>query len=612
MTPAIPPRSNAPRSGWWQLALLWVLVPAFVVVLALTRFEWQYQDRIYPGVQALGIDLSGMDQETAAQRLAMAAQVYDLPPLALRHGDQVWPLKAEELGVKVNVEDTLAQAFAWGRNGDIFENLNVQMQAFWQGQRQYPQLAAQPGAVTGAVAGRTAHLNQSVTEPKLSLSDLQVVISTPRSGQIVDVEATRNEVLDRVSSGRGGVVDVIVHELSATQTDVSAGREAIEQLLDEPIVLADTFGEFQFALDPATLAEILDWVADENMAGGLRAEVNQEELVKLVDTWAQQVARPPLNARFDFNENLSTLVELSPSADGYALDTEATIAGIISAIETGQTHIDLPVELLHPAVASDDIGSLGIKELVVAGRSNFAGSSEARIRNIEVAASKFVGVVVPPSEMFSFNEHIGDVTAANGFEDSLIIAGDRTAVGVGGGVCQVSTTVFRAAWRAGFPIEERWNHGYVVSWYGNPGLDATIYTPTVDFKFRNTTDHHLLIKPIVDSENGVLTYKFFGTKPDWQVELEKPVQKKFVPAPAPLYIEDLGLPKGKVVQFDWAVQGMDTIARRKVIAANGTVLLDEKLDSHYLPWQAKYRFGPGFVPPENAEVQRVEEPANQD
>ena len=94
--------------------------------------------------------------------------------------------------------------------------------------------------------------------------------------------------------------------------------------------------------------------------------------------------------------------------------------------------------------------------------------------------------------MFSFNENVEDVTAANGFEDSLIIWGDRTAVGVGGGVCQVSTTVFRAAYEAGLPILERYNHGYVVSWYGEPGLDATIYTPSVDFKFRNDTGAYLL------------------------------------------------------------------------------------------------------------------------
>lgn len=376
----------------------------------------------------------------------------------------------------------------------------------------------------------------------------------------------------------------------------------IEGLLDRPIILADSRGEFQFALDPATLVGMLTWRTDDATAGRVRAEVDEASLRALVTGWAQQVARPPLNARFDFEARSGTLIELSPSIEGYALDVDATTAALLQAIAGGEKHIPLPLQVIRPDVASDDAAVLGIRELVAAGSSSFKGSSAARVANIEVAAAKFVGVVIPAGGVFSFNEHVGDVTAANGFEDSLVIAGDTTAVGIGGGVCQVSTTVFRAAWFGGFPIVERWNHGYIVSWYGAPGLDATIYTPRVDFKFRNTTGHPLLIKPIVDKGKGVLTFEFYGVKPNWQVETGKPVYRNETPPPPALYIEDRALPAGKVVQFDWAVEGKDAEVKRKVTAADGAVLIDETLRSSYKPWQAKYRFGPGFTPPANAEV----------
>ena len=147
-------------------------------------------------------------------------------------------------------------------------------------------------------------------------------------------------------------------------------------------------------------------------------------------------------------------------------------------------------------------------------------------------------MVVAPGEEFSFNKNVGDVNAANGFIDALVIAGDRTAVGIGGGVCQVSTTAFRAAFWGGFPIVERWAHGYVVGWYGKPGMDASIFTPNVDFRFKNDTGHFILVKSSWNEAKGTITFSIYGTKPDRTVEISDPVISNRQPAPAPSYQED--------------------------------------------------------------------------
>ena len=194
-----------------------------------------------------------------------------------------------------------------------------------------------------------------------------------------------------------------------------------------------------------------------------------------------------------------------------------------------------------PAVDMNRIAEMGIRELVASGTTYFAGSSASRVRNVEVAAAQFEGVVIPPDGIFSFNEIVRDVSSANGFEDSLVIWGDRTAVGVGGGVCQVSTTVFRAAYEGGFPLVERYNHGYVVDWYGEPGMDATIFTPTVDFRFRNDTGAYLLIDPVVDSINGVITFNFYGTRPDRTVTVSKPQITDVIKPEPPVYTVDEAL-----------------------------------------------------------------------
>ena len=203
--------------------------------------------------------------------------------------------------------------------------------------------------------------------------------------------------------------------------------------------------------------------------------------------------------------------------------------------------------------------------------------------------------MIPPGGVFSFNEIVRDVSSANGFEDSLVIWGDRTAVGVGGGVCQVSTTVFRAAYEGGFPLVERYNHGYVVDWYGEPGMDATIFTPTVDFKFRNDTNAYLLIDPVVDSANGVVTFNFYGTRPDRTVTVGKPQITDVVKPEPAVYTVDESLATGQTKQVEWEKEGMSVTVTRTIVE-NGTTRTDT-LESEYQPWQAVYLVGPGTLAP---------------
>lgn len=608
MTTLVTDRTLAPpkaiRRPLWPLLLLWLLTPLLLVTTVLAGFEWAYRERVYPGVQALGVPLGGMTPAVARSALQDAAAHYAPPALFLRYEDRVWSLPVSDWGAQVDVEALAQQAYLVGRTGTLLQNLLVQAHAFRQGWHLDPAFRVQPGQIEATLAALTADLNRPAVEARLSFDALQVVAIPAQPGRQVDLAATTQAVLARLALGQPGVIDVVVREVLPATADLREGETAIRRLLNRTIVLTDPGGEFQFALDPGTLAGLVEWTPDPNAVGGMRTVIRREALEALVGEWAAQVARPPLDARLDFDPQTGRVIVLSPAVVGYALDTEATVAAVLQALENGETQVVLPVEVLAPTVPSDNLERLGIKELVAEGSTSFAGSSADRVKNIEVAAAKLVGVVIPPGGVFSFNEHVGDVTAANGFEDALVIAGDTTAVGIGGGVCQVSTTVFRAAWFGGFPILERWNHGYVVRWYGAPGLDATIYTPTVDFKFRNTTGHYLLIKPIVDTKRGLLTFRFYGTKPGWRVETSEPVYSNRRPPPPPLYIEDPSLPPGKVVQFDWAVEGLEAVARRRVLAADGTVLSNDVLRSRYQPWQAKYRFGPGFEPPPGAIVHR--------
>jgi vancomycin resistance protein YoaR len=178
----------------------------------------------------------------------------------------------------------------------------------------------------------------------------------------------------------------------------------------------------------------------------------------------------------------------------------------------------------------------------------------------------------------------------------LIIFGGRTIEGVGGGVCQVSTTAFQAAFHAGFPILERTPHGYRVGYYEQgegPGMDATVFYPVVDFKFVNESPHHLLIETYTYERSQKLLFKFYSTSDGRTVEKADVQIYDVIPHPPDLYVEDPELETGEIKQVDWSADGANVLITRVVRNADGSLLREDNFFSHYLPWQAIFNYGPG-------------------
>ncbi|MCK6540833.1 MAG: VanW family protein, partial [Anaerolineales bacterium] len=204
-------------------------------------------------------------------------------------------------------------------------------------------------------------------------------------------------------------------------------------------------------------------------------------------------------------------------------------------------------------------------------------------------------------------ETMGDVSLESGFAEALIIYGGRTIKGVGGGVCQVSTTLFRTAFFSGFPIVERYSHAYRVSYYEmtasggvNPqlaGLDATVYFPLVDFKFRNDSPYWILMETYVNVNARTLTWKFYSTKDGRVVDWRTTGPANMVSAPPPLYEENPELRKNEMKQVDWAANGADVTVTRTV-SKNGAVLFQDQITTHYEPWRAICQYGPDSKNPE--------------
>jgi vancomycin resistance protein YoaR len=315
--------------------------------------------------------------------------------------------------------------------------------------------------------------------------------------------------------------------------------------------------------------------------------------------------REPINAEFALTPDGKKLTAFAPHRMGRQLQLQALVQDIQRSLTELEQSAELPPQPIMvttqfveaaPTVTLESTNTLGIKERIAVGTSTYKGSIPNRIFNVGLTAERVHGSIVAPGEEFSFNEAVGEISGKTGYKSAYVIMNGRTQLGDGGGVCQVSTTLFRAILDGGLPVT-RWKaHSYRVGYYeqGNqPGFDATVYAPSVDFRFRNDTGHSIAIAAYPDSTSQFLTVELWGTSDGRDSEVSNYKIWNQRSAPAPSYVEDPTLPAGKRQQIDWAAAGANTSFQYTVKDASGAVIHDREFVSIFRPWQAVYLVGTG-------------------
>jgi len=590
----VPPARRSRSLAWEATLALLALAIVAAGLATLVFLELWLADRILPGVYAWDVDLGGLTREEAAERLATAFHYPADRQLVLRYGDRAWPVDPADLGATLDVQATVDGAMLVGHSGDLPARLREQVAVLLGSRLVMPVFAFEPGAAEMFLSEIAREINRPMQNASLRLGDgLQVEIIPGQSGLEIDVQATTLALQQRVRQMTSGEVPVLVRESEPLLTDLSAAQAQVQAILSGPITLtAPDAGPW--TISPETLAEwlILRPTTGADGATTLAASIDAGHATAFVLEIAAQVAISPTNAEFRFDEGAGVLVPVVDSVPGRALDVTATL-GLIESAATGRHErtVPLPLVPVQPALASEDGPSLGIVELIGEGVTRFAGSTASRVQNIIVGARQFDGVIVAPGEEFSFNHYLGEVTAEQGYEESIIIWGDTTRADVGGGLCQVSSTAFRAAFWAGLPITERWPHAFRVSYYEPPlGMDATIYSPQVDLKWVNDTGHHILIETAVDEANQTLTFRYYGTNPGRTIEMDGPHESNPVAHGPAIYREDPTLPKGQTRQLEWAKDGLDVTVYR-IVKENGVETRRDTFFSRYRPWQDVFLVG---------------------
>lgn len=309
-----------------------------------------------------------------------------------------------------------------------------------------------------------------------------------------------------------------------------------------------------------------------------------------------QYEKSPINAKFQFENG--KVVQFASEENGLHVETEKALTAVTTYFQAliakpMNKQILVTSAIVKPKITLSQTNTYGIEELIAEGVSDYTHSIPQRIHNLLLGASKFNGVLIPKGGTFSFNELVGDISSSTGYQPAYIIKDGKTVLGDGGGICQVSTTIFRAVLNAGLPITEHHSHAYRVGYYENdakPGLDATVFGPTVDFRFVNDTPSSILIQTSADEEKQTLSFKLYGKKDGRTVELSTPIISDQSPAPEPQFQDDPTLKKGVTRQVDFAAPGARSRYSYKV-TRNKEVLFEKNFNIWYRPWRAVFLVG---------------------
>jgi vancomycin resistance protein YoaR len=536
--------------------------------------------------------LSGQNYSllTRSQLVNRLETDFVLPPsLTLSLGDQNYQLELASISAQINKDKTATNILYNFLSHGIVDYL------LYPYRPHHHQLVVSYDEV--ALDSYLDDLSESNTKPfvpaSLELTEnpshqKTIVVENGQIGYKIDKTEFKNQLSSSLSQWQLSLPIPIPTQTIGylpTADQVTQTRQKAESLIGASLSL--TGGSYPVLIEDKTL---ISWL---NFDGSYDYDLIHQYVSGISDS----LNIIPKDAVFKFEDG--RVLEFQPSVSGKVVKQEELIKQIISTIDqapqnSNQLLVEIPFTVNEASITTASANNLGIKELLGRGVSTFKHSSTTRNFNVQKGASVVNRVLVAPGETFSFLKNLGEVSLEAGYKNAYIIRQGKTELDVGGGICQVSTTLFRAMLNAGLDITQRQNHAYRVSYYEEdmpPGYDATVFIPSPDLKFINDTGNYLLIQSYYDDKNKSLTYEIYGTSDGRQVEIANYRKWGAAPAPPTKYIDDPTLAPGQLVQMEHAVPGLKT-AFDWTVTKDGQILHQKTFQSNYVPWAAVYRRGP--------------------
>lgn len=550
----------------------------------------QCSGKIYPGVFVNGIDVSGMTVEDSERALRAELAQFEAEAVTYRFGDRSWTASLSDLGMAVDYRSAIDSAMGMIRSGSILDRYDSLIR-----QEDRHEVSLFLRQERPMVQQFLLHVAEEIDEEprnaRLYKSGREIKVLPHREGRRLDIDAAREATERLVRQGQPVTIELSVAPIhpEVAADDLAAAGEEAARLVSEPVVF--TYGDAEYVFDTDQLASALKIGSDSSVA--LDVSALESRLAEI----ERDVSVAPKNVTLAWDGGLYVVENDVP---GQRLDREAMVKRLQVAAASDARVEPLPVQEVKAAARADNLEELKLETHLASGSSSFAGSSYERAANVAVSARNINYKLIGPGEEFSFNDLLGPITEDYGYIAGSIIQGDFAETDIGGGVCQVSTTVFRAAQNAGFQFAE-WNpHSWRLAFYeadgSSPGLDAAIYQPNseweyeLDLRFVNPLDSWMLLQLVVDGD--WVSAHFYGKDPGWTVEVFPARISDPKPIPDPVEKVNSALAPGERRLVGQAQPGYTVWVRRKVTAADGTVISDGDFVSDYVSQPEAWEVGP--------------------
>jgi vancomycin resistance protein YoaR len=555
------------------------------------------------GVSIDGVDVGGMKAKEAQALLERGSAKLAHRPLLFVAGGERFPIRPAELGVEPDWAHAVELA---RRQGDGFGPIRgfrrLDVQVF--GADVTPSVEVLKGALQYKLGLIAKRVDREPRNAALELRDGRVITLPAKPGLVLDRGAAARTIVHELASLNriDGPVQLPLRRRAPTVGAADLARAARQARVATSAPVHLTLGKTRWLLRPKRIASLLELPAAGRTSLAIGGRDADEWLVKL----GRRVEHAPKDATFAVD---GSHVRVVPAEPGVRLDAVAAAKAVLAAAlrpQPARRIAELPVEQAPPKRSTQEARAMGIRGIVSSYTTEYGGIPN-RIHNVQLVSHLIDGTLIAPGSTFSFNQTTGARTADKGFLEAPVIVNGELTTGLGGGVCQVSTTVFNAAFEAGLKITERINHALYISHYPQ-GRDATVDYPSVDLKFVNDTGNWLLLRTFVGSSS--LTVNLYGT----------PVHRKVDSTTAPLVTTgpipvqktvDPSLEPGETVVDDAGVPPMSTSVTRDVYTPNGKLLYHDTWYSSYRAEPKLVRTGPKATKEKKQQQKQTQQPGQQ-
>ena len=436
------------------LVIFGIFTFIFILLLLITYCTFTLintkSQNITTGVYIKSINMSGLSKEQAKQKISDYINSSIPEEIKLKHNDFETSISTSQLSIYFNVDEAVELAYQIGKNGNIFENNLMVLQALLSKINIDPGFMIDEEELKHDLQDISNKLPDKMIESSCYIDDNNLIITKGSEGYTVDIEESANYIKNNINNLnlQNNSLELITKKQSPSQIDLNS----------------------------------------------IYNEIHKE----------------PVNAYYTQNPYV-----VVPSENG--LDFAISIDEATNLLKEDKSEYSIPLKVLYPNVTTNMIGTEAFPDLLSEFSTKYAVSNKNRTTNLILAANKINGTVVMPGETFSYNKVVGERTIAAGYKEAPIYVEGRVENGLGGGICQITTTLYNAALFANLDIVERSNHQFVPS-YVTASRDATVVYGAIDFKFRNNREYPIKITCSVS--NGIANFKIFGLKTDNDYEVE--------------------------------------------------------------------------------------------